>query len=217
MKLKLYHYWRSSCSWRVRWVFDHKQIPYELESINLLDASQKTDAYRQLNPMAQVPALEFVPEPGESAPVIRYLGESLGIVEWAEEKYPEPAVIPGDAMQRARIRQLVHIIASGTQPIQNIGVQFHHSDDPKIRAAWARHWIEKGLDAYETLVKKTAGKFSIGDTFTLADVCLIPQCYNAKRFGLDFEKRFPGIARIYDETVQLKSYQSSEPGIHQPA
>lgn len=211
MKLKLYHYWRSSSSWRVRWAFQLKKIDCEFLAVDLLKGEQKSKAHLARNPLGKVPVLEIVNEKG--AP--KFLSDSIAMIEWAEELFPDPKLLPGDAFQRARIRQLSAIIHSGIQPLQNLGVNQFYSKDPAQQKEWARHWILEGLQSYETLVKETVGKFSVGDSVTMADLCLIPQCYNAKRFDVSLED-FPTIARIFENAMQTPECQASAPEKFQP-
>jgi maleylacetoacetate isomerase len=205
--MKLYHYWRSSSSWRVRFAFAAKGIHAELVPIGLLDDESEKPEHLARNPMGYVPVLE-VQEVSGSKP--RYLAESLAIIEWAEEIYREKPLLPGDAWQRARIRQLAELINSGTQPLVNLGVGALHSPDAEAQKRWNQHWLRKGLDAYEKIARETAGRFSVGDTLTLADICLIPQCYSAVRNHIALED-YPIIARVHAEAALLESFKNSHP------
>lgn len=205
MKLKLYHYWRSSSSWRVRWAFAHKNIPCEYIAISLLNGEAESPEHLKRNPLGFVPVLEMIN--GNDS---KFLSESMAIIQWADETHPQPSLLPGDAYQRARVRQLSEIITADTQPLQNLNPMQLHSDDTEKQREWARHWIHRGLSAYETLVKSTAGKFSFGDTLTIADLALIPQCYNAKRFEVVLDA-FPTVAKIYENALATPSCQASAP------
>lgn len=206
-KLRLYHYWRSSSSWRVRWAFALKGIACEMIAVDLLSGESESEEHRRRNPLGYVPVLDLGGE---------LLVESMAIIEWADETKPEPPLLPGDALQRARIRALAEVINADTQPLQNIGPQHLHSDDPHERKRWAQHWIRNGLEAYETLVKPTAGQFSFGDSLTLADLFLIPQCYNAERFEVPLDA-FPTVARIHRAARATESCRASEPDRYKPA
>lgn len=206
-RLTLYHYWRSTSSWRVRFAFEAKGIAAELLPIDLLAGQSETPEHLARNPMGYVPVLEVLIAP-DTRP--RYLAESLAIIEWAEETYRDKPLLPGDAWQRARIRQLAELINAGTQPLVNLGVGNRHSDDPAEQKAWNQHWIRKGLEAYEKIVKETAGRLSVGDTLTLADICLIPQCYSAARNDVNVVD-YPTIARINEEALRLECCQRSHP------
>lgn len=207
MKLTLFHYWRSSASWRVRWAFALKGIEHQLVPVSLLDGESESPEHLQRNPLGYVPTL---------AVDGRFLCESLAIIEWAEEFKPEPQLISGDAWSRAWIRQLAELINADTHPLQNLGPQHLHSEDPEKRKAWARHWIQNGLSAYEKLVSKSAGRFSVGDQVTLADLCLIPQMYNARRYELELAQ-WPTIHGIWDHAMATQACQASAPERFQPA
>ena len=208
MQFRLYHYWRSSSSWRVRWALALKKIACEFVPINLLEGEQKSEAHCKRNPLGTVPVLEVIRDQKVSDTF--WLAESTAIIEWLEESTPKPKLIPGDSFERARIRQLAQIINAGIQPIQNLKVMVLYSEEQEKRNEWSRHWIREGFRAYEALVKKTAGKFSMGDQITMADLFLIPQCYNAARFSLPMEE-FPTIARIHTNAMETKECQATAP------
>ncbi|MDO8519715.1 MAG: glutathione S-transferase N-terminal domain-containing protein [Deltaproteobacteria bacterium] len=236
MKLKLYHYWRSSSSWRVRWAFALKKIPCEYVAIDLLKGEQKSEAHLKRNPLGAVPVLEISEGSGAS----KFLAESMAIMEWAEELYPSPKILPGDALQRGLIRQLSEVINSGTHPLQNLKVKNFYSlargepalakvrgsakalhpdnprsKDPEKAKEWGQYWNRQGLQAYEDLVQETAGQFSVGDVLTMADLCLVPQCYNAQRIDISLEE-FPLIAKIYAAALKTESSKASHPDQFQP-
>lgn len=214
LNLKLYHYWRSSSSWRVRWALAHKKIPCEFTPINLLTDESDSEAHLQRNPLGYVPVLEIRTE---AKPV--FLAESVAILEWLEEVHPENPLLPpprvAHALDRARIRQLAEVINSGTQPLQNLNALHLHSSEPSEQKLWAQHWIRKGLNAYETLAQETAGKFSFGDALTLADLFLVPQCYNAGRQDVSLDE-FPLLKKIFESASQTPSYQESHPDRFNP-
>ncbi len=214
-KFKLYHYWRSSSSWRVRWALEIKGISYDAIPVNLLNGESESEAHLARNPAGFVPVLEIVnPENALAGP--EFLSESLSIIRYLEDLFPEPAVLPGSPLDRAHIWSLAEVINSGTQPIQNIPVMALHSSEPAAQKLWAQHWIRHGLEVYESLCSKQAGSFAYGNTLTLADLCLIPQCYNAERYEVDF-RVFPTISRIYDSCINLVSLQKSHPDRFKPA
>lgn len=208
--LRLYHYWRSSSSWRVRWALQVKGVPYEAIAINLLANESESPEHLKRNPYGTVPVLEL---PRELRG--QYLGESMAIIEWLEETHPEPSLLPGDPFQRARIRQLAELINAGTQPLQNLGVAALHSDDSTEQKKWNAYWNHHGLQSYEKLVSQTAGKLSIGDDLTLADLFLIPQCYNALRFDIEL-KTYPTVHRIYQHALTLPTCQAAHPDRYKP-
>ena len=120
----------------------------------------------------------------------------MAIIEWLEEQYPEHSIMPNSPIQRLLVRQMAAIIASGIQPLQNLKVQKYFSADPTEKLKYSRHWIGLGLKAYENLVQQHAGTYSVGSSISIADICLIPQCYNAARFGIDLDS-YPIISKIY--------------------
>jgi maleylpyruvate isomerase len=213
MKFKLYHYWRSSSSWRVRWVMALKDLPCEFLPINLLSDEPDTEAHLSRNPLGFVPVLEIL-DPNGSRPS-QFLAESIAIIEYFEEIYPHHSVFAGDAFLRARTRQLAELVNAGIQPIQNLNVMQMHSSDPEEQKRWTRHWIRVGLQAYETLVKETCGQYSVGNTLTLADIFLIPQCYNAIRYDVPLSE-FPTIEKIHQIASITESCQKSAPDRFQP-
>jgi maleylacetoacetate isomerase len=204
--LKLYQYWRSSCSWRVRWALNIKKVPYETIAVDLLKGEQSNENYHKLNPAGFVPALEVDGQ---------VFAESLGILEWLEETYPLPRLLPEGALDRMRVRQLAYTVAMGIAPIQNLAVQRHFSGDKDQRIAWARHWIARGFKVFEALLADSMGApFSFGDQVSLADLCLIPQVYNANRFGVAMNA-YPKIKAINERCLATKACAKARPE-HQP-
>jgi maleylacetoacetate isomerase len=200
--MKLFHYWRSSCSWRVRWALGIKGIAFESIPINLLTKEHHDPGYLDRNPSGFVPCLEVDG---------KYYGESLAIIEFLEEMHPQPAILPSAPKDKMIVRQMAYTIACGTQPLQNLAAQQYHSEDAAKRAEYARHWIGSGLAVYEKLLKEHRnGRFSWGDRVTLADLCLVPQVYNALRFGVAMEQ-FPQCAQIYENCVLLPECDQAAP------
>jgi maleylpyruvate isomerase len=196
-KLKLFHYWRSSASFRVRYGLEIKRISYEKAAIDLLKGEEKLAEYRKENPSGYVPTLIVN---GSHA-----LGESLSILEWLEEAFPQPSFFTGDSFLRARIRQLAETVNSGIQPLQNLDVNRKYSSDKSAQEEWTRHWIVRGLGVYEGLLENIGTgkkKFSVADHPTLADICLIPQCFSSLRFGVDLAQ-FPRCKEIYEHAISL--------------
>lgn len=184
MSTTLYHFWRSSASWRVRWALSIKGIPYTSVPVDILAGEQRAGEHQARNPMGHVPAL-FIDG--------RTLAESVAILEYLEETRPEVPLYPKDPWARARVRQMVEIINSAIQPLQNLIVQGKHSQDPAEQKAFSVFFNERGLAAYEALLGVVAeehgqGRFSLGDTLTAADVFLIPQVATSRRFGVDLTK-----------------------------
>lgn len=208
-EITLYHYWRSSCSWRVRWALEIKKIPYNSVAVNLLEGEEKNQDFLKKNPAGYVPALLYKN---------KVLAESLPIMEWLEEKFPEPTLYFGDSFMRAKIRQLAETINSGTQPLQNLAVMKKFSSDEAAQKSWSAHWTERGLNVYENILDefhKASWKFSCGSEPSAADLCLIPQCYNAARFNMNFDA-FPTIKKIYEHALTTEACQASAPDRFKP-
>ena len=208
MTIKLYNYWRSSASWRVRSALHLKGIAFEYVSVHLVEGEQRAADHHARNPMDQVPALEL--ELGGRRVVV---AQSIAILELLEELHPEPALLPRDPYLRARTRELAEIVNAGIQPHQNL-TPMARIDALSAGAGklHARHFNEVGLAAYEARAKDTAGRFSVGDSPTLADLCLIPQIYSARRFEVpDLESRFPLLMRIEAECNALPAFRAAHP------
>jgi maleylpyruvate isomerase len=211
----LHGYWRSSCSWRVRIALAYKGIAYEPRAVHLLrdGGEQRADEYRAKNPMAQVPLLE-VEEGGRT----HRIAQSLAIIEYLEERQPEPTLYPGDAFARARARQIAEIVNAGIQPLQNLSVLQHLKHQLAVdEQAWARHFVARGLEALEAAVAEAAsaegaqaGRFAVGDAVSVADVCIVPQIYNATRFGIDLAS-YPTLRRIDAACNELPAFAESHP------
>lgn len=208
----LYQYWRSSSSWRVRWALAIKGVAFESVPVNLLTGEQSSAENQARNPIGRVPSL--VLEDG------RILTESVAIFEWLEETIPSPALYPKDPWQRARARQLVEIINAAVQPLQNISVLKRLSTESAERSAWAAHFNEIGLAAYEALLAQNAletggnGPFSLGDALTAPDLFLVPQLYAARRFHVDLS-RFPR-ALAAEQAALATSHADGARPEHQP-
>lgn len=208
--LKLYSYWRSSCSWRVRIALAYKNVAHAVQSVHLVrdGGEQHTASYHALNPMDQVPTLEFAD--GSSGP-LRRVSQSMAILELLEEQFPVPSLLPADPYLRARTRQLAELINSGTQPLQNLAVLQHLKRDLGADdQAFARRFIASGLAAFQAAVTETAGDFCVGDAITLADVFLVPQLYNARRCAVDLDA-LSTLTRIEAACMKLPAFQSAHP------
>lgn len=180
--MRLYQFWMSSSSWRIRWALRIKSLEFEQLSVDLRGGAQNLPEHRARNPMGFVPALEVDG---------RVLAESVAILEWLEETHPNPPLYPRDPWLRARTRQLVELINAGTQPLQNLSVVEHHSADKAERKAWLAHFNQRGLAAFAGVVDVIdrelgrPGKFCVGDELTAADLFLVPQLASARRFDVD--------------------------------
>lgn len=183
----LYQYWRSSASWRVRWALAIKGIPFTSAPVNIVAGEQMSAEHRARNPMAHVPALWIDG---------RCLAESVAIIEYLDETRPEPALYPREPWARARVRQVVELINSGIQPLQNLIVQGRHSKDAEEQKAWSHFFNDRGLTACEALLGSIAaeipgdGRFCVGSSLSAADLFVVPQIATARRFGVDLA-RFP--------------------------
>ena len=208
--LTLYSYWRSSAAYRVRIALNLKGLDYAIAPVHLVrdGGEQHHDTYRRLNPQQLVPTLVD----GDS--VIR---ESLAIIEYLEEAYPDsPRLLPRGALARARVRALAQAIACDIHPIGNLRVlqylerELGANDEQKL--AWSRHWIEVGFDAIEKMLADDVrtDAFCEGDAPTLADCCLIPQVYNARRFGVSLV-RYPIIDAIDAACRELDVFRRAAP------
>lgn len=207
--MKLYGYWRSSASYRVRIALHLKGIAFEYVPVHLLrdGGEQYSSAYRALNPESRVPSLEVDGH---------VLTQSMAILEWLEERYPTPSLLPADAFGRARVRGLAQLIVADIQPLQNTGVVRYlrdtlHCDEPAA-AGWLAHWIGRGMAALEERLARdgATGRFCHGDAPTLADACLVPQCTAARRFGVD-PAQFPRICAIEAACIALPAFQAAAP------
>lgn len=211
--MKLYSYFRSSASYRVRIALNLKGLPYETVPVHLLKngGEQFAPEYRQLNPDALVPALI-----DESTDHAAALTQSLAIIEYLEETHPEPRLLPQDALDRAYVRSIALSIACDIHPLNNLRVLRYLVRDLKVdedsKNAWYRHWCEQGLAAIETTLAKDSrvGRFCYGDTPTLADCCLVPQVANAQRLHCDLS-RMPTIMRINEACVGLHAFANAAP------
>ncbi len=203
----LYHYWRSSCSWRVRWALTYKNIPHRLIAVDLLKGEQKHSEYLKKNPAGFVPLLEYRG---------MYFSESLAMLEFLEEAFPQKPLLPNDPLSRMKVRQLSMSIIAGTQPLQNLEVLNYVSSDAGKKKDFASYFIRRGLKKYEAMIETFSGTYSFGSQLTFADLALIPQCYNALRNEIDLEE-FPRVVKIYKHCLQTGSCQKSAPENYKPA
>lgn len=206
--MELYTYFRSSAAYRVRIALNLKGLKTDYRYVHLIKngGEQHRPEYLALNPQGRVPTLV---DDGH------VLTQSLAIIEYLEETHPEPPLLPKDALGRARVRALAQVIACDIHPINNQRIlkyldQELHADEA-ARTRWYRHWVIEGFTALEKLLDNPAtGKFCHGNQPTLADVCLVPQVFNAKRFSVDLAP-FPTIQRINDHCLTLKAFANAAP------
>ncbi|HEU4613146.1 MAG TPA: maleylacetoacetate isomerase [Kofleriaceae bacterium] len=206
MKLALHNYWRSSASHRVRIGLGLKQLPYEYVIVNILHREQHADAYRARNPMAQVPTLEITEDDG----TVRAIAQSLPILEYIEERFPEHPILPRDLYLRAKARGLAEIINSGIQPLQNLSTTKAVKAFGGDEVVWPKSFIADGLIAFERVASETAGQFCVGDTPTIADCCLLPQLASARRFGVDITKHTL-LLGIEERCLAMPAFQNAAP------
>ena len=205
--MKLYSFFRSFTSHRLRIALNLKGIATDYVAVDLRVDDQQKDAFKAINPQGLVPALHT----GEQVMI-----QSPAIIEWLEEKYPTPALLPTGAEARAHVRALAAMVGCDIHPINNRRIlrtlrkQFGANED--AINAWCGHWISEGFDAYEALMAadKTRGRFSFGDTPTLADVYLIPQVESARRFNVDMN-RWPLISAIDKACGELEAFKKAAP------
>jgi maleylpyruvate isomerase len=205
--VRLFNYWRSSASYRVRLALGFKGLAYEYVAVNLMKGEQHQGEHRARNPWGSVPVLE-VTEDGRA----ELLTQSVAIVEYLEEAHPTPPLFPSSRLARARCRALVELVNSGIQPLHNLQVLNHVRDELKgDTKAWAEKWIGQGLDALETLARVSAGTFLVGDAFTFADACLLAQLYGARRFATVDPARLPTLTRVEAHCLTLDFVQRAKP------
>jgi maleylacetoacetate isomerase len=210
MSLSLHGYWRSSATYRVRIALHLKELDFEYVPVHLVKdgGEQKSDAYSSMNPSMLVPT--FVDDDEDIV-----LNQSLAIMEYLDEKYPEtPPLLPSHTLDKARIRALAQDIACDVQPITNLRVlqalKSDYNASTEQTHEWCRHWIEKTFHALEKRLETRAGKYCYGYDVTLADVCLVPQVYNALRFNVDMQQ-FALIQKIYDNCNELEAFKKAAP------
>ncbi|HJY83259.1 MAG TPA: maleylacetoacetate isomerase [Candidatus Binatia bacterium] len=207
--MKLYNFFRSSASYRVRIALNLKGLPYEYVPIHLRrdGGEQYMSAYKVLNPQGIIPTLE---DDG------RVLTQSLAIIEYLEERYPEPPLLPRDPADRAIVRSMALAIACEVHPLQNLRVLnyvrdvLHHPEEEMN--AWGQHWITQGFTALEQMVRAVPnrGAFCFGNTPSLADLCLVPQFVNARRFGCDLSA-CPTLGQIDATCRALPAFANATP------
>jgi maleylacetoacetate isomerase/maleylpyruvate isomerase len=202
-EIKLYDYVRSTAAYRVRIALNLKQLAYQSIPVSLLDGEQYRAEYLSLNPTGLVPSLEI----GEGV-----ITQSLAIIEYLEEQYPEPALLPTDPLQRAECRALALDIACDIHPLNNLRVLKHlmstlgHSEQEKL--AWYHHWLMQGFVAIESKLAQSDSPFCYGAEPTMADVCLVPQLFNAHRFELDLTP-YPRMVEVEQNCLALAAFANA--------
>ena len=210
-KATLFDYHRSSASYRVRIALNLKGVDYESAPVNLAQGAQKEAEYRSRNPQGFVPMLEM---DGQR------ITQSLAIIDYLEATRPEPRLLPSDPADAAHARALALTIACDIHPLNNLRVLKYLSgplgQDEAVRDQWYRHWVSEGFAALEAMAAPKAGRFMVGDAPGLADLCLVPQMYNARRFAVPLED-FPLLVRVDAEASKLEAFAAAHPDRVAPA
>ena len=206
-RLCLYSYWRSSAAYRVRIGLNLKGLPYEIMAVHLVrdGGEQHSEAFREANPQ------QLVLQHGQ-----RMLRQSMSILEYIDEIWPERPLLPATARDRQRVRALSQVIACDIHPLNNLRVLQYFENEWGVpqaeRETWSRHWMAEGFAAFEALLHDhpSTGAYCDGEVPTIADCCLVPQVYNARRFGLDLAP-YPTIVRIEQACLELPAFQAARP------
>lgn len=205
--MRLYNYFRSSASFRVRIALELKGLPYDYVPVHLVKGEHRQDGYAAVSPSALVPTLEL--DGGER------LGQSMAIIEYLDETHPQPPLLPSEATERAHVRALAQLVACEIHPLNNLRVLKYLVKEMKVdeeaKNTWYRHWVRSGLEIYEReLARLPQGTYSFGDTPTLADCCLVPQIFNGQRFNVDFSG-LPRTMAAFDACMELDAFQKAQP------
>ncbi len=205
--MKLSTYFRSTAAYRVRIALNLKGVEHQLEAVNLFAAEHKQASFKEHNPQGLIPTLALDDQ---------VLRQSMAILEYLEERYPQPALLPSDALERAHIRSIAQNIACDIHPLNNLRVLKYLVDDLKFseeqKLDWYHHWLKQGFSGIETELasNESISKCCFGDQPTLADVCLIPQVYNAHRFEFSMAA-YPRIMAVNDYCLSLEGFDSARP------
>jgi maleylacetoacetate isomerase len=201
----LHDYYRSSAAYRVRIALNWKGVEYQRHSVNLAEGEQKDAAYRALNPQGFVPMLEIDDH---------RLTQSLAIIDYLDATQPDPPLLPRDPVDAAQVRAMALTVACDIHPLNNLRVLKYLSRElgqpQEARDAWYRHWVIEGLEALEAMARTSAGDFLFGDTVTLADICLVPQLYNARRFAVTVAD-YPTLRRVDENANALAAFAAAHP------
>ena len=205
--MKLYNYFRSSASWRVRIALAIKGLDYDYIPVHLVNREHLADDYTAMSASRLVPLLED----GD----VR-LTQSLAIIEYLEETHPQPPLLPADPVCRARVRAIAQDVACEIHPLNNLRVLRYLVHDLKLseddKTRWYRHWVESGLESVERLLAAQPSRYCHGDTPTLADCTLVPQVFNAQRFECR-TGHVPQVMRVFDACMQLDAFAKTHPSV----
>ena len=204
--IKLFGYWRSSATYRVRCALALKNIDYEYHPVNLLKGEQTNEAYIARNPLGLVPSIEA----DDGAVIV----QSLAIMEYLEDVHPTPSILPASPAARGHARAIAASIACEAQPFMNLRIQQYLKNDLGLDAdavkTWLNRWPGSAMAAAEKMVAAHGGEFSVGDTPSIADCCLVPQVFAAKRFGVDVSA-MPRLTEIYERCIALPALETALP------
>jgi maleylacetoacetate isomerase/maleylpyruvate isomerase len=204
--VKLYTYFRSSAAFRVRIALNLKGLAYAPQFVHLAKSEHRKPDYAEVNAQALVPTL--VLDDGTR------LNQSLAIIEYLDEQHPQVRLIPSNPLDRARVRALSLLVACEIHPLNNLRVLQHlkrqlGQNEEQVNS-WYRHWVAEGLQKFEAELKSGAGRFCHGDTPTMADCCLVPQIFNAKRFQCDLAP-YPATLRAFEACMELEAFDRAQP------
>lgn len=205
--MKLYNYFRSSASFRVRIALELKGLPYEYVPVHLVKGEHKAEGYAAVSASGLVPALETDER--------QILAQSMAIIEYLDETHPQPPLLPADALGRARVRALAQLIACEIHPLNNLRVLKYLVRELKVeeeaKNTWYRHWVRSGLEAFEKELQRLPdATYCYGETPTLADCCLVPQVFNGQRFNVDFGG-LPRTMKAFEACMKLPAFQKAQP------
>jgi len=204
---KLYSTARSSASFRMRIALNLKGLPFEYMAVDLRKGGQFAEAYRRLNPQELVPLLDD----GTA-----HLTQSLATMEYLEEKYPQPPILPHAPLERAYVRSVALAVACEIHPLNNLRVLRYLVHEMELseekKNTWYRHWIEQGFAQIEAglVAGKRTGRYTLGDQVTVADICIVPQIFNAQRFNCRLD-HVPTVMHIFDSCMQVAAFENARP------